>query len=74
MTEAPDFSKFAAEHAAGDVLSGRVAEVVSFGSFVELEGGVHGLLHGQQLDRDMAVRVQILEIDAVKQRTSLKLA
>jgi predicted RNA-binding protein with RPS1 domain len=74
-----------AKFSVGDHFKGRVTDVREYGAFVELEGGVEGLLHvsdmsssgnvlspadlvstGQEID------VQILEVDAVKRRISLK--
>jgi small subunit ribosomal protein S1 len=74
MTEAADFTKFAAEHKSGDVLSGRVVQVVPFGAFIEMTGGVHGLLYGEKPAEDTDVQVKIMEIDADRQRVSLQFA
>jgi ribosomal protein S1 len=67
---------FFARHVAGDVLDGTVASVVSFGAFVVLVDGVHGLLHksewNEQPELGVAVRVKILAIDADHGRLSLR--
>jgi ribosomal protein S1 len=74
MTVPADFTRFAAAHAAGEVLSGRVVKVVAFGAFVEMAEGVHGLLAGAEPAEGTDVRVRILDIDTDKQRMSLRLA
>jgi predicted RNA-binding protein with RPS1 domain len=74
MTEAPDFGKFAAEHKSGDILSGRTVQVVPFGTFVEMVHGVTGLLYGENVAEGTDIQVEIVELDAVRQRTSLKFA
>lgn len=66
---------FLAERGPGDVISGRVDSIVSFGAFVEVAPGVHGLLHesewsgppelGQQID------VRIADVDRERRRISL---
>src|SRR6478609_6266012 len=64
-------------------LEGRVTKVVAFGAFVEILGGVEGLVHISELahhhvenprevvDPGQEVRVKILEIDAERRRLSL---
>ncbi len=37
----------------GDVLPGRVARVVSFGAFVEIEGGIEGLCHNSEIHPEL---------------------
>jgi ribosomal protein S1 len=74
MTEAPDFTRFAAEHKSGDVLSGRVVKVAPFGAFVEMTGGVHGLLYGEKPAEGTDVQVEIVAIDTDRRRASLKFA
>ncbi len=68
------FAQFVAAHASGGVLSGRVAQVVPFGAFVELAEGVHGLLPGEQPAEGTDLRVRIVAIDPDQRRMSLKLA
>jgi small subunit ribosomal protein S1 len=69
----------------GDVVEGRVAKVVTFGSFVEILPGVEGLVHISELadhhvenprevvSQGQAVNVRILEIDGDRRRLSLSL-
>jgi small subunit ribosomal protein S1 len=69
----------------GAVLAGRVASVVEFGAFVELGGGVQGLLHvsemswarvadpSQIVKPGDAITVKVLRVDADKQKISLGL-
>ena len=69
----------------GAVLTGRVASVRDFGAFVDLGGGVHGLLHVSEMgwsrvsDTSQVVRpgdeitVKVLQVDEGKQKISLGL-
>lgn len=67
---------FIARHTVGDVVDGQVVEHVPFGAFVELGGGVHGLLHRDELTETpalgTAVRVEILAMDADQGRVALR--
>ena len=70
---------------AGAVLSGRVASVRDFGAFVDLGGGVQGLLHvsemgwsrvddaSQMLKPGEEITVKVLRVDDDKQKISLGL-
>src|SRR6185369_11177632 len=69
----------------GDVVSGKVTKVVTFGAFVEILPGVEGLVHISELaqhhvenprevvSQGDAVNVLILEVDAERRRLSLSL-
>src|SRR6185503_9122660 len=69
----------------GAVLKGRVASVREFGAFVELGGGIQGLLHISEMgwarvsDPSLVVKagdevtVKVLRVDADKQKISLGL-
>jgi ribosomal protein S1 len=69
----------------GAVLTGRVASVREFGAFVELGGGVQGLVHISEMawervtDPSQIVKpgdeiaVKVLRVDADKQKISLGL-
>jgi small subunit ribosomal protein S1 len=69
----------------GDVVSGKVTKVVTFGAFVEILPGVEGLVHISELaqhhvenPREIVsqadtVNVRILEVDAERRRLSLSL-
>lgn len=69
----------------GDVVTGTVRRLVSFGAFVELEPGVEGLVHISQianrrigtpqevLEPGQEVRVKILDVNEEDQRISLSI-
>jgi len=70
---------------AGAVMTGRVASVREFGAFVDLGGGVQGLLHvsemgwsrvsdpSQVLQPGEPITVKVLQVDEAKQKISLGL-
>jgi small subunit ribosomal protein S1 len=50
----PDgWETFFSRHQLGDVLTGRVARLASFGAFVELEGGVEALCHNSEINSEI---------------------
>lgn len=70
----------------GSIVSGKVKNITDFGVFVEVEEGIHGLVHVSDLSwskrpkdpseyvkKGEHVEVKVLEIDPVKQRLSLGL-
>jgi small subunit ribosomal protein S1 len=62
----------------GQIVSGTVTRVVTFGAFVDLGEGVEGLLHssrwaGQTITEGTEVEVQILRVEPERQRISLAL-
>ncbi len=69
----------------GSVLTGTVAKIVSFGAFVDLGSGIHGLLHATQIawDRNVApsswfkvgdvIQVKVISKDAESGRVGLSL-
>src|SRR6202140_2403085 len=69
----------------GDVVSGKVTKVVTFGAFVEILDGVEGLVHISELAQHHVenpreiiqpgdhVRVKILEIESERRRLSLSI-
>ncbi len=69
----------------GSVIEGRIAKLVNFGAFVEVEPGVEGLVHISQISNQHVnkpedvlkegdiVKVKILEIDPEKKRMSLSI-
>jgi small subunit ribosomal protein S1 len=71
--------------AAGDVMTGRVASVRDFGAFIDLGGGVQGLLHVSEMgwsrvsDASQMVKpgdeitVKVLRVDENKQKIALGL-
>jgi small subunit ribosomal protein S1 len=72
-------------HAEGDIVTGKVTKVVTFGAFVEILPGVEGLVHISELaqhhvenPREVVsqgdeVQAKIIEIDAERRRLSLSL-
>lgn len=70
---------FAASHQPGDVFDGKVANVQTFGVFVEVVQGVRGLLHRSRYQKrefkvDDQVRVKLLSTTADGARVDLELA
>lgn len=69
------WQRFLAAHGQGDVVTGRVVDVVPFGAFVELGDGIHGLVHVSEwvtpLEHDTTVRVRIRAVDPEHRRMSL---
>jgi len=70
----------------GSVVSGRVKNITDFGVFIEVEEGIHGLIHVSDLSwskrpkdpseyvkKGDRIEAKVLEIDPVKQRLSLGL-
>ena len=56
------WSNITARYAVGQMVKGKVSKIASFGAFVELEGGVDGLVHISQISDDHVDRVK----DALK--------
>ena len=56
------WSSIASHYAVGQRVKGKVSKIASFGAFVELEGGVDGLVHISQISDDHVERVK----DALK--------
>ena len=73
----PAWTEFVSAHGPGDILSGRVTSIVSFGAFVEVAPGVDGLMHTSEwkdgvvpeLEQTLSVRIQ--DIDVERHRLSL---
>lgn len=70
----------------GSVISGKVKNITDFGVFVEVEEGIHGLIHvsdlswskrpkdpSEYLKKGDRVEVKVLDVDPTKQRLSLGL-
>lgn len=70
----------------GSVISGKVKNITDFGVFVEVEEGIHGLIHisdlswskrakdaSEYVKKGEKIDVKVLEVDPVKQRLSLGL-
>lgn len=86
QTEPEPFSLYIESHKAGEVVTGEVKSLTSYGAFVEIAEGVSGLLHVSDLSWDASVRqpaevlkrgdtiqVKILEILPEKKKISLGL-
>lgn len=70
---------------AGDIVTGKVMRLVSFGAFVEVASGVEGLVHisqishkhianpGEVLKEGEEVKVKVLDVDPAKKRISLSI-
>lgn len=68
----------------GKVLNAKITEIVKYGAFARLEDGLEGLIHISELDCedslmpkdlfmvDQDVKVEVVLVDAVRQRMSLK--
>jgi small subunit ribosomal protein S1 len=80
----PDpWEQVTAELQRGDVIDGTVTHTTDFGAFVNIGQGVEGLVHisevpgGEQMLTDLSpdtdVQVQVLYVDPLQQRISLKL-
>lgn len=75
------FEELAQSVSEGDVVTGEVSHVASFGVFVNLEGGVQGLMHNSRLPGQGAagslrpgesIRVRVLSVDRERQRIGLE--
>ena len=71
-------------YSTGSKVTGRVRKIVHYGAFIEIDGGIEGLLHNAELswrkqnvtakdffEVDEEVEVVILKVDASKQHVSL---
>ncbi|MQA97609.1 MAG: S1 RNA-binding domain-containing protein [Streptosporangiales bacterium] len=69
------WQEFLSARAEGGVFEGEVVSVVPFGAFVEVGGGVHGLLHKSEWrtapETGQTIRVRINQIDLDGRRVSL---
>lgn len=69
----------------GDMVSGQVAKIASFGAFVNLDGDIDGLIHISQLSEDHVERVKdvikvgdeitarVIKVDSVERRIGLSI-
>ncbi|MFW5787425.1 MAG: 30S ribosomal protein S1, partial [Halanaerobiales bacterium] len=82
----PDpWEEFAEKHYEGEIIEGKITKIVDFGSFMEIEEGIEGLIHISQLSRkhvktpDEVVSVgekreaKIINIDPEQKRVGLSL-
>src|SRR6266404_6034849 len=85
QTQSDPWQQVLESYQEGDVVSGKVTKVVTFGAFVEILPGVEGLVHISELaqhhvenprevvSQGDTVNVRILEVDAERRRLSLSL-
>jgi small subunit ribosomal protein S1 len=85
QTQTDPWQQVLESYGEGDVVSGKVTKVVTFGAFVEILPGVEGLVHISELaqhhvenprevvSQGDTVNVRILEVDAERRRLSLSL-
>jgi small subunit ribosomal protein S1 len=75
------FEELASAVSEGDVVTGEVSHVASFGVFVNLEGGVQGLIHNSRLPGQgsgfslrpgQPIQVRVLSVDRERQRIGLE--
>lgn len=69
----------------GDVVTGKISKIANFGAFVELEGGIDGLVHISQISEDRIEKVKdvlkvgeevearVIKIDKVERRLGLSI-
>lgn len=79
------FTEFAKNHAVGDVIKGKVVNLLDFGAFVEVQEGVEGLIHVSEISWDHVekpsdelnigdeVEVKILSIDPEEEKIGLSI-
>lgn len=79
------FAEFANEHEVGDVITGKVVNLLDFGAFVEVSEGVEGLIHVSEISWDHVekpsdelnvgdeVEVKILSIDPEEEKIGLSI-
>lgn len=84
-TQESPWDKAIAEINAGDVVTGTVKRLVSFGAFVEIAPGVEGLVHisqianrhigtpGEVLKEEKEVQAKVLDVDPAEKRISLSI-
>src|SRR5215217_6467501 len=85
QTQADPWQQVLEAYKEGDVVDGKVTNVVTFGAFVEILPGVEGLVHISELaqhhvenprevvSQGQDVKVLILEVDAERRRLSLSM-
>ena len=86
QTEQNPWDALKEKYPAGTAITGRVKNITDFGVFVEVEDGIHGLIHisdlswskraknpSEYVHKGDRVSAKVLEIDPVKQRLSLGL-
>lgn len=82
--EADPWDGFESKYTAGAKFTGRITNVTDYGAFVELEGGIEGLVHVSEMSwtkknvhpnkivsKSEEVEVVVLEVDTEKRRISL---
>ncbi|MDU5504001.1 MAG: 30S ribosomal protein S1, partial [Anaerococcus vaginalis] len=79
------FAQFVNEHEIGDVITGKVVNLLDFGAFVEVSEGVEGLIHVSEISWDHVekpsdelnvgdeVEVKILSVDPEEEKIGLSM-
>ena len=79
------FAEFTNEHEVGDVITGKVVNLLDFGAFVEVSEGVEGLIHVSEISWDHVekpsdelnvgdeVEVKILSIDPEEEKIGISI-
>ena len=79
------WSEIAAKYKVGAIVKGKVSKIASFGAFVELEGGVDGLVHISQISDDHVAKIRdvlqpgqevearVIKIDPIDRRIGLSI-
>ena len=75
---------FADTHKQNDKVSGKISSITNFGIFIELDGGLSGLVHSSDIPRDAQgeeavpglkkgdeIEVVVLNVDAERERISI---
>jgi small subunit ribosomal protein S1 len=79
LTEDPWQNEIPARFRLGDVLNGKVLRITDFGIFVELEGGVEGLVYSSEVDTARQVqegdevRVRIIKVNVDERKIGLSM-
>ena len=85
QTQEDPWKSLTAAHQVGDILTGKVTKLVSFGAFVQIHEGIEGLVHISELANHHVekpeeivavgdeIEVKIIEIDGDRRRLSLSI-
>lgn len=86
MQKAENEGTFMQKHKAGDILDGQITRIENFGAFVEMAGGIEGLVHISELGwsrvnhpnelvrTGQSVQVKLLKIEDVDGRLKISLS
>lgn len=79
LTEDPWKTEIPARFRLGDECGGKVLRITDFGVFVELDGGVEGLVYSSEVDADKGVqegdeiRVRIIKVNVDERKIGLSM-